>query len=309
MIIKDLFDLSSALIKQISYMTENYTETSEELDEIPDKTLDDIIEEIKEGNTEEPTDTDNNTDEVSSDETVETKVSPMDAYIKKCNIIIVQINSLRNNAVMDNIMNTDVLIPQDNVLSICGDLSLLIHDLYDITKSVRDIFNSSDNINSRSIFIIDAYNALVSITEVITAIYNELNSREYLKSINGPVQSDYDHWINEEVSTYLTSLDTWKNTDDDKKISLIDESVQLVLKYSALLKKLVISEFKGFDDYYNKLIDYIIRMNDILNYYAPEDGSGGYYNTEGSPLLDPSLFAKLNKLSTIMKGYIPAKEE
>ncbi len=308
MIVKDLFDLSTALIKQISYMTENYTETSEELDEIPDKTLDDIIEEIKEENTEGPTDTDDNTEEASSDETVETKVNPMDAYIKKCNIIIVQANSLRNNAVMDNIMNTDVLIPQDNVISICGDLSLLIHDLYDITKSVRDIFNSSDNTNSRSIFIIDAYNALVSITEVITAIYNELNSREYLKSINGPVQSDYDHWINEEVSTYLTSLDTWKNADDDKKISLIDESVQLVLKYSALLKKLVISEFKGFDDYYTKLIDYIIRMNDILNYYAPEDGDG-YYNTEGSPLLDPSLFAKLNKLSTIMKGYIPAKEE
>lgn len=306
MIVKDLFDLSTALIKQISYMTENYTETSEELDEIPDKTLDDIIDEIKEENTDESANS-SNTEEETSDN-VSTKTNPMDEYIKKCNIIIVQINSLRNNAVMDNILNVDVLSTQDNVLSICGDLSLLIHDLYDMTKYVCEIFNSSDNTNNRSIFIIDAYNALVSITEVITAIYNELNSREYLKSINGPVQSDYDHWINEEVSTYLTSLDTWKNTDDDKKISLIDESVQLVLKYSALLKKLVISEFKGFDDYYNKLIDYIIRMNDILNYYAPEDG-GGYYNTEGSPLLDPSLFAKLNKLSTIMKGYIPAKEE
>lgn len=324
MIVNDLFELANGLIDQIGYMTENYEEIDSSLDDIPSETLDDIIDKIKRENPEEPED--EPSDEVTDDEptpdpepepTPEPDPEPepepepevpgrMDEYIARCNVIITQLNAQKNNAIFDGIMDVDVLSSQDSVVRCCTSITNLIHKLYVLAAEVRVIYNSPDNINHRSIFVLKSFYALKDITNVIEAIYNELNSREYLKAINGPVQKDYNHWMNVEVPFYLSSLDVWMDADDEAKLGLIDESVQLVLKYSALLKKLVISEFKGFDDYYEQLIDYIITISDVLNYYdIPSENNGA-----GSSIsYDPGILVKLNKLTSTIRGYLPAVED
>ena len=330
MIVNDLFELANGLIDQIGYMTENYEEVDPSLDDIPSETLDDIIDDIKRENPEEPEE--EPSDEVMDDDptpdpepepeptpepTPEPDPEPepepepevpgkMDPYIDMCNIIITQLNAQKNNAIFDGIMDIDVLSSQNSVVRCCMSVTDLIHKLYVLAADVRAIYNSPDNINHRSIFILRSFYALKDITNVIEAIYNELNSRKYLKAINGPVQKDYDHWMNVEVPFYLSSLDVWMDADDESKLGLIDESVQLVLKYSALLKKLVISEFKGFDDYYEQLIDYIITVNYILDYYdVPSENNG----TGSSISYDPGILVKLNKLTSTIRGYTPAIED
>lgn len=335
--VRDLFDLAYTIVSKLDYMTDNYEEYDESLDDIPNKTLDDIIDEINRENevddneeaTEETGDddtgensgSDNNTDNDSEsdnsdgssdnsgdgdvDENSETEQSsPMDEWIDKCNIIISILNADKRNAEMDGVLDCDVTDTRKSVIRTCRNITCNLTQLYDALYHVVDIFNSDDNINKRSRFVIDSYNALVKFTELVNAIYDALNERAYLVQVNGPITSDIEHWNNEEVQDHLITLTDWQNTDDDKKLSLMDEAVQFALKYAALLKKLVISEFKGFDEYYNELMEFLCAMNKAANNYEPENA---FVNIDDPDNIfyDPTILGKVSAITMVTEGYIP----
>jgi hypothetical protein len=326
MIIKDLFDLALKLVNHIDYMTDNYEEYDSTLDDIPNKTLDDIIDEINRENTDtdtdtttgidETTNTDSDTDSTTESDTTEdttettvtTEESPMDPYIEKANMVISLLNAAKRNAELDDIMNRDVTDPSKNVIRTCVKVTHLLSLLYDLRYDIIDIFNGDSNINKRSKFISDSYIAISKFTALVNNIYNALESRAYLAQVNGPITSDIEHWNTEEVQSFLVSLETWIRTDDDKKLSLIDEAIQFDLKYSALLKKLVISEFKGFDEYYNELIKFLCDMHKAVNNYEPENVFVGLED-EDNIFYDPSLLAKVSAITMVTEGYIPFEPE
>jgi hypothetical protein len=320
MIVRDLFNLALALVTNIDYMTDSYDEYDSTLDDIPDKTLDDIMDEINRENTndeETPTndDTPTDSDEEPTDDDSETtdtdpepeEESKMDKYIDRANITISTLNTIMHNAEIGNVMDCDVLDQRETVVYTCYRVTLIISILYDITRDVSALFNSDKNINKRSKFIIDSYNALVKFTKLVNDIYNALDAKAYLTQVNGPITSDIEHWNTEEVQNHLVTLEAWISTDDDKKLSLIDEAIQFDLKYAALLKKLVISEFKGFDEYYNGLIEFLCTIHKAVNNYEPE---GAFVSLEdSSAFYDPSILAKISAITMVTEGYIPFEPE
>lgn len=335
MIVRDLFDLANTLVTKIDYMTDNYEEYDTSLDEIPDKTLDDIIDEINRENevddneetTEETGDDDtgedNNTGDNSdndsesdnsdtrsdnsgdTDENSDTEqTSPMDEWIDKCNIVIAMLNADRRNAELDCMMDRDVTDTDPKVIRTCCNVTCNLTQLYDALYHVVAIFTSDSNINKRSLFVIETYEALVKFTQLVNAIYGALEAKAYLAQVNGPITSDIEHWNGVEVQECLISLESWLALDDTKKLSLMDEAVQFALKYAALLKKLVISEFKGFDEYYTELIAFLCLMHKAANDYVPE---GAFANTAGDNggFYDPTILGKISAITMVTEGYIP----
>ena len=319
MIVRDLFDLAASLVSQIDYMTDSYEEYDSSLDDIPDKTLDDIMDEINRENTDDeetPTndDTPADSDEEPTDDDSETtdtdpepeEESDMDKYIARANIVISTLNTVKRNAEIGNVMDCDVLDPNKTVVYTCFRATHLISILYDVTRDVSALFNSDKNINKRSKFSIDSYTAISKFTTLVNNIYKSLEERAYLAQVNGPIESDLQHWNTEEVQNHLISLDAWLATEDDKKLSLIDEAIQFDLKYSALLKKLVISEFKGFDEYYNELIEFLIAMHKAVINYEPEDAAMA---DPSSAFYDPTILGKVSAITMVTEGYIPFEPE
>lgn len=332
--IKDLFDLSKELVNQLDYMVDTYEEEEVISDDIPSQTLDDIIDEIKEDPvdpeptpdpepesepndtepevTDVPTDTEDDqepTDEPTPDpDPGPEPEDPNKELIEKINLIIVQINTAKNNAaVIDDIMDYDCTdISNPKVISTCSIMFDLIHQLYDAIAEFRVIYNSDSNVNNRAKFIIDSYMELVKFTNLVINIKNALDSKSYLITVNGPVAKDYDHWVNVEYTSYLTSLDIWRFLEDDNiYLSLIDEALQLDLKYAALLKKLVISDFKGFDDSYIALIEFIKNIDKVLSYYEAN------YVKDCDVLdmiYDPSILAKASAISIVLHASIPVED-
>lgn len=339
--IKDLFGIADNLVNQLSYMIDTYEELDPELDEIPTQTLDDIIEDIKSDpvdpepdpeptpDPEEPTDenddnTSDTTDDTTNDSTTENTEEPtfdnneedvinepapsiVDQIIADCNIVISQMNALKNNAFISDVANcncTDISNP--TAISICTKLTNLLSKLYDSIGIFRMFYNGADNVNNRGRFIIDSYTELVAFTTLVTNIYNDLDSKAYLSAINGPIEKDYNHWVNVEAVNFLGSIDLWRNVDDMTYLNLIDESVQLCLKYAALLKKLVISDFKGFDNYYASLIEYIKRIDEILGYYETDYVKDSDID---KIIYDPSVLAKASAITMVTHVSIPYDPE
>lgn len=315
MIVRDLFDLAATIVSQIDYMTDTYEEYDSSLDDIPDKTLDDIIDEINRENETptnddpEPSDDPEPEPEPSPDPEPEPEPedeSPMDTYINRANFVISEINAAKHNAEIAGVLDRDVTDTQKEVIRSCVKITYLLSLLYDILNGVVDVFNSDSNINKRSKFSIDSYAAISKFTILVNNIYKSLEERAYLAQVNGPIESDIEHWNTEEVQNHLVSLDAWLATDDDKKLSLIDEAIQFDLKYSALLKKLVISEFKGFDEYYNELIEFLCAMHKAVINYEPEDAAMG---DPSSAFYDPSILGKVSAITMVTEGYIPFEPE
>jgi hypothetical protein len=317
MIVRDLFDLAATIVSQIDYMTDTYEEYDSSLDDIPDKTLDDIIDEINRENETptnddpEPSDDPEPEPEPSPDPEPEPEPepedeSPMDTYINRANFVISEINAAKHNAEIAGVLDRDVTNTQKEVIRSCVKITYLLSLLYDILNGVVDVFNSDSNINKRSKFSIDSYAAISKFTILVNNIYKSLEERAYLAQVNGPIESDIEHWNAEEVQNHLVSLDAWLATDDDKKLSLIDEAIQFDLKYSALLKKLVISEFKGFDEYYNELIEFLCAMHKAVINYEPEDAAMG---DPSSAFYDPSILGKVSAITMVTEGYIPFEPE
>ena len=322
MIVQDLFDLAASLVSQIDYMTDSYEEYDSTLDDIPDKTLDDIIDEINREN-EEPTVEDPEDDTEDEDEETEPSdepqneptpspvfdpepTSPMDVYIQRANFVIMEINAVKRNAEIAGVLDCDVTDDRKEVSKTCVKIFYLLSLLYDVKSGVTDVFNSDSNINKRSKFSIDSYIAISKFTTLVNNIYKSLEERAYLAQVNGPIESDLEHWNTEEVQNHLISLDAWLATEDDKKLSLIDEAIQFDLKYSALLKKLVISEFKGFDEYYNELIEFLIAMHKAVINYEPEDVATA---DPSSAFYDPTILGKVSAITMVTEGYIPFEPE
>lgn len=326
--IKDLFDLSKELINQLDYMVDTYEEEKHVSDDIPSQTLDDIIEEIKEDpvdpepepepepNTDDTDDTDTDQEEVVADEDPvdpepepePEEDEPNKELIEKINLVIVQLNTAKNNAILDNILDcncTDISNPK--VVSTCSSITNILHQLYDAIAEFRVIYNSDTNANNRAKFIIDSFMALVNFTNLVIKIKSALDSKSYLITVNGPVAKDYDHWVNVEYTNYLTSLDVWRYLEDDTTyLNLIDEAIQLDLKYAALLKKLVISEFKGFDEDYMSLIEFIKNIYHILSYYE-----ANYVKDCDvmDMIYDPTILAKASAITTVIRVSIPVDDE
>lgn len=342
--IKDLFDLAKELSNQLMFMIDNYEEMVID-DTIPDKTLDDIIDEIKIENdqtpdpepepdpnqtddTTEPTDepsddpepnpqtddTTEPTDEPSDDSESDPQTDddpepegPLDRLINLANVTIVEINALKRNAELDNILDCDCSETSNtSVVDTCCRLYSALSELYCVIDGINRVFYDDNlNVNNRSKFIIRSYAALSKFTSLVIKIYNTIGSKKYLIAVNGPINDDYNHWINVESISYLTSIDLWKNLNDTIYLNLIDEAVQLDLKYAALLKKLVISEFKGFDTYYEELINFIKEVYDMMGYYET------YYVKDATDdaFYDPSVLVKANTISMVTHVNIPFTPE
>ena len=342
--IKDLFSIADSLVNQLSYMIDTYEELDPELDEIPTQTLDDIIEDIKsdpvdpepepepepeptpdpENDTEVTDNTDSDTtddttndstteepEETTSDGNTENVNEPAPSIAEKiiaeCNRVISQLNALKNNAFISDVAGrscTDISNRTANI--ICTKITSLLSKLYDRVGIFNILYESADNINNRAKFIINSYTELVAFTTLVANIYNDLDSKAYLSAINGPIEKDYNHWVNVEAVNFLGSIDLWRNVDDMTYLNLIDESVQLCLKYAALLKKLVISDFKGFDNYYASLIEYIKRIDEILGYYETDYVKDSDID---KIIYDPSVLAKASAITMVTHVSIPYDPE
>ena len=314
--VRELFDLSSELINEARYMMDNFTEVDKSLDEIPDKTLDDIIDEIKqEDQPEEPVEENTDTEE---DEPIEEDTgdepepepqpepSTMDICASFLNIQIVEKNALYNNAVIDKILDEDATnIQNKNVLKACVGITDVLHNIYDVLGTVTKEF-LENNTNNRSKFIIISYRTLTGLSNLIQNIYDELNSKSYLACINGPIEKDYTHWFSVEVQECLTTINQWDQTPDLKKLDIIDEAIQFDLKYAALLKKLVISEFKGFDDYYDNLFKYLMELGQCVEDYMPPYHN---YETGREDKYDPIAITKASKISMTFRTHWPPEPE
>lgn len=333
--LKDLFNLSDYLILQLSYMIDTYEEPDSSIEDMPTQTLDDIIDEIhrENENTEEEetpeqndepnnentdstsdevqdTTNDENTDSNTEEETDETPTeekSDLEKLIERANLNITRINTIKSNAFLFGITDWDCAqISSMTEKMLLSNFMDCMSELYDDIDTMYRMYDSSTNINNRSKFIIKSYWAITSFTELVTKIYTDLNNSAYLNSINGPIEKDYQHWIDEETKKYLDSLNTWKSLDDNKWLDLIDESVQLDLKYAALLKKLVISEFKGYDDYYSKLRWYLAEIDRVFEYYSTDYVKDSDLN---KILYDPSILAKVSKITMVTHVSIPFDPE
>jgi hypothetical protein len=302
--VRDLFDLFSSILLETRYMIDSYVEPDTSSEDIPTQTLDDIIDEIK-GDTPEPEPNVEEVTDESEDDTPEEK-STMEVCTEYINLLVVEKNALYNNAEMDGILDMDASNLQHNkIKKTCASITNVLSNLYNVLETVVDLFMSDDNNNDRSKFIITSYRALVGLSVLVQKIYASLNEKSYLASINGPIQSDYDHWFTEEVQAYLKDVYTWQNTSDLKKLDLMDEAIQFDLKYAALLKKLVISEFKGFDEYYTELIRYLNDISNSINDYIPPYSN---YDT-GSNMYEPDVIAKASAISLTVRTYFPPMDE
>lgn len=310
--VKEIFDLGTDLIDQISYMVNNYIEDDHGLDDIPTQTLDDIIDEIKDESSEpnpeeEPTE---DPEEVTEDTPEEDPKPPtaMDPYLTQINILITRFNALKNNATIGCMMDADAdNITDMNVSYLCAQLFEVISGVYSICSGISRVFNSDTNENISSKCIYAAYGYLVRFTETVKNIYGTLNARDYLKSVNGPVEKDYVYWMTIVEPSYLTDIKTWRDTDEVTKLDVIDKAIQLALKYAALLKKLVLSEFKGFDEYYAKLMEFIKGISGVV------DNIHNYYYdmtmTNAENLNADIVLAKTSTISTLTRGYILCNPE
>ena len=309
--VKEIFDLGTDLIDQISYMVNNYAEEDHELDNVPTQTLDDIIDEIKdessEPDQEETTEDPEENVENDPSENPEHQ-SAMDPYLTQINVLITRFNALKNNAVIGSMMDLDANnIADTDMCFLCGQLFDVIGGIYAISTSVARVFNSDTNENTSSKCIYAAYGYLVKFTETVKGIYGTLNARDYLKSVNGPVEKDYIYWMTIVEPSYLTDIKTWRNTDEVTKLDVIDKAIQLALKYAALLKKLVLSEFKGFDSYYSSLISFILGISEVV-----DNIHDFYYDmtmTNAENLNADIVLAKTSAISTLTRGYVLCNPE
>jgi hypothetical protein len=273
-------------------------------------------EDITDGENDQPTNDDSddsdddastsNTGDNATDNTDPEPEDPIKQLIDSINLIIVQINAVKNNARLDGILECNCADTSNHkVIDTCNRLFGLMSQLYEKTDEFTVIYNSDTNINNRSKFIVNSYSELLKFTQLVIDIKSALDKKSYLITVNGPVLKDYKHWVEIEAVNYLTSIDIWRYLDDNIYLSLIDEATQLDLKYAALLKKLVISEFKGFDEYYTRLIEFIKNMDIILSYYE----QNYVRDCDISDMLyDPSILAKASAISTVLHFSIPVPD-